>query len=211
MDPLGDTLLDSLAAQVRAYPPLPLAAVAELLAVAHRDPDGPAQTTLVHHHLAIALDASLARQDQGLDIGDLYQEASVAVVTAVAEYTRRGGPAEKLREYVGRVVDLHLDAALAREAEARRTDEAFVADVRRLDATEAALGRRLGRPATPTELAAELHWSPERVDAVAAMLAEARAINDATLLPYLAADDLDDLVDLGELGGLDGSWYPPPT
>lgn len=207
VDPLGDTLLDALAAQVRAHPPLPLEIVERLLVEAHEHPGREAQAVLVRHHLAMALDASLARRNEGLEIGDLYQEASVAVVTAIDEYARRGGPAAGLRGYVARVVDLHLDAAIARETEARETGEAFVADARRLEATQVALGHRLGRPATTTELAAELQWSPERVDVVAAMLAEARDLNDATLLPFVEeSEDLDALVDLAEFEGLDGSW-----
>jgi len=185
MDHPGDTLLDSLAAQVRAYPPLPLEATERLLAAARDEPKGTAEGTLIRHHLGIALDASLQRGDVGLEIGDLYQEASVAVVTAIEEYAARGGAAAGLDTFLRRVVDLHLDAAVEREEEQRRTDTAVIEDTRLLEAAEVALRHQLGRPATSAELAAALQWPPERVDLLSAMLAEARAINDETLIPFL--------------------------
>src|SRR5205807_7672232 len=141
--------------------------------------------TLIRHHLGIALDASLQRGDVGLEIGDLYQEASVAVVTAIEEYAARGGAAAGLDTFLRRVVDLHLDAAVEREEEQRRTDTAVIEDTRLLEAAEVALRHQLGRPATSAELAAALQWPPERVDLLSAMLAEARAINDETLIPFL--------------------------
>jgi DNA-directed RNA polymerase specialized sigma subunit len=185
-----DTALDSLAAQVRARPPLPLDEVAELLERAHREGDGDARTALVEHHLAIALDAALAQGNRGVDVGDLYQEASVAVVTAVAEYAARGGDPAGLRDYVRRVVDLHLDAAVQREEMERETCAALVRDTRLLDVAEVEMRRRLGRPATSVELAALLGWSQERVGMMSQLLNEARDRNDESLLPFL--DDLDE-------------------
>jgi DNA-directed RNA polymerase sigma subunit (sigma70/sigma32) len=189
MEALDDTILDAIAAQVRAHPPLQQETVIELLSEAHREPRGPAEATLIRHHLGVALDGALARRDRGLDTGDLYQEGSVAVVTAVEEYAARAGDAAGLRAYVKRIVDLHLDAALEREQETKRSEEALVRDSRLLEAAQLELVNRLGREPTTVELAAFLEWTAERVDTLWAMLAEARAINDVTLLPYL--DDLE--------------------
>jgi DNA-directed RNA polymerase sigma subunit (sigma70/sigma32) len=186
IDWAADSPLDTIAAQARSYPPLPDDRVAELLGRVHdgRGAEG-ATAELVRHHLSIPLDAALARRDQGLDVGDLYQEGSIAVVTAVDEYARRGGEPAGLREYVRRVVDLHLDAAVEREAEEKRAGEAFVRDAQSYELVEVELRHRLGRHPTPTELAAALEWSVEHVETVAEMLAEARALNDESLLPYL--------------------------
>src|SRR4029077_895431 len=108
----GDTALDSLASQVRTRPPLPLEEGAALLDRVRRDGAGEARAALVEHHLGIALDAALAHAEWRVDVGALYQEASVAVVTAVGEYAERSGDPAGLRGYVRRVVDLHLDAAV---------------------------------------------------------------------------------------------------
>jgi DNA-directed RNA polymerase sigma subunit (sigma70/sigma32) len=183
-----DTVLDALAAQVRTHPPLPLETVVDLLEQAHREPRGPAEAKLISHHLGVALDGALARRNRGLDVGDLYQEGTVAVVTAVKEYAARSGDPAGLRAYVSRIVALHLDAALEREEEERRSEQALVRDTGLLEAAEVELRHLLGRPATTLELAALLEWSAERVEMLSSMLAEARAINDTTLLPYLDDD-----------------------
>ena len=191
MEPSGvDTRLDSLAAQVRARPPLPLEEVTELLGRARRDGDDQARAALVEHHLGVALDAALAHADSGVDVGDLYQEASVAVVTAIGEYAARNGDPAGLQAYVRRVVELHVEAAVEREETQRQTCEAIVAETRLLDAAEVEMRHRLGREASVTELAAVLGWSEERVTVIGDLLHEARARYDESLLPFL--EDLDD-------------------
>ncbi|HEY2703658.1 MAG TPA: hypothetical protein VGL20_08215 [Candidatus Dormibacteraeota bacterium] len=195
-DPGVDTALDSLAAQVRTRPPLPLEEVADLLGEVRREGAGDARTALVEHHLGIALDAALARAESGVDVGDLYQEGSIAVVTAVGEYAARSGEAAGLRAYVRRVVDLFVDAAVERELTERRTVEGMVEDSRLLDLAEVGMRKQLGRDATSLELAAVLGWPLERVTVIGDLLAEARAQNDASLLPFL--DDLDDIDDLDD-------------
>jgi DNA-directed RNA polymerase sigma subunit (sigma70/sigma32) len=197
MDWAADSPLDTIAAQARSYPPLPVDEVAALLRQTHATGGNAAAATLVRHHLSLALDAALERRDQGLDVGDLYQEGSVAVVTAVDEYARRSGDPAGLWAYVARVVALHLDAALEREAAEREAAQAFVRDAQRYELAEVQLRHQLTRLPTPIELAAALEWSVEHVEAVAEMLAEARALNDETLLPYL--DDADDGDADGEL------------
>ncbi len=196
MDWPGDTPLDTIAAQARAYPPLPLDEVQALLGRVHGTGGTAAAATLVRHHLGLALDAALQRRDRGLEVGDLYQEGSVAVVTAVDEYAHRGGNAAGLRSYVERVVALHLDAALEREAQERAAGEAFVRDAQRYELVEVDMRHQLGRDPTSIEMAAALQWSVEHVETVGEMLAEARALNDESLLPYL--EDSDDAATDGE-------------
>jgi DNA-directed RNA polymerase sigma subunit (sigma70/sigma32) len=181
----ADSPLDTIAAQARSYPPLPDDEVRALLERTHGSGGKAAAAKLVRHHLNVALDAAMQRREQGLELGDLYQEASIAVVTAVDEYARRHGEAEGLRRYVERVVALHLDTALAREAEERAAADAFVRDAQRYELVDVELRHQLGRVPTPVELAAALQWSVDKVEAVGEMLAEARALNDESLLPYL--------------------------
>jgi len=185
----GDAVVEGLRQQVNAHPPLPLDTVARLLGAAHDEPRGSAEAMLIRHHLGVALDEALARQDSGVEVGDLFQEGSVAVVTAVEEYAERGGAAEGLSRFVARVVALHLDAAIERDAEQRRADEVLVRDTQLLEAAEVALRRQLGRPATTVELAGALQWAAERVELLSAMLADARALHDESLIPFL--DDVE--------------------
>ncbi|HXA27899.1 MAG TPA: hypothetical protein VN193_04040 [Candidatus Angelobacter sp.] len=191
LDWAADSPLDTIAAQVRAYPPLPDAEVAQLLGRVQAGAGPAATATLVRHNLGLALDAAIARRDQGLEVGDLYQEASIAVVTAVEEYARRGGEPSGLRTYVERVVDLHLDAAVEREAEEKAAGEAFVRDAQRYELAEVELRHRFGRDPTTVEMAAAMEWSVDKAETVAEMLAEARAMHDESLLPFLDEDELD--------------------
>jgi len=193
-----DSPLDAISAQARAYPPLPLDEVDALLQRTHTTGGNAAAATLVRHHLSIALDAALQRKDKGLDVGDLYQEGSIAVVTAVDEYAHRGGNAAGLRSYVERVVALHLDAALEREAQEREAGEAFVRDAQSYELVEVELRHRFDRAPTSIEMAAALEWSVEHVETVAEMLSEARALNDETLLPYLDDTEQGDTTGDGE-------------
>ena len=185
-----DTELDAIAAQARSHPPLSVAAVAPLLLAARNTPGGAASATLVEHHLSVALDAALARRGRGLAIGDLYQEAAIALVVAVDEYAAREGTPRGLRAYVDRVVALHLDAALEKEATAVAAELAVVRDAELLSAAEVRLRRQLGRPATALELGGLLSWPPERVEMVSAVLHEAQGQYDMDLLEYL--DDVDE-------------------
>jgi DNA-directed RNA polymerase sigma subunit (sigma70/sigma32) len=192
MDWAADSPLDTIAAQVRANPPLPDAEVAELISHIRRDGAIAATATLVRHNLGLALDAAMARRDRGLELGDLYQEGSIAVVTAVEEYARRGGDPGGLRAYVKRVVDLHLDAALEREAEEKAAGEAFVRDAQRYELAEVEMRGRIGHEPTTVEMAAALEWSVEHAATVAEMLTEARSLHDESLLPFLDDDGVDD-------------------
>jgi DNA-directed RNA polymerase sigma subunit (sigma70/sigma32) len=193
MDWAEDSPLDTIAAQARAHPPLPTEEVAALLARMKGTGGNAAAAELVRHHLAIALDAALARHERGLEVGDLYQEGSIAVVTAVDEFARRGGDPAGLREYVQRVVDLHLDAALEREAEEKAAGERFVRDAQHYELVEVEMRNRLGREPTHVEMAAAMEWSVAHVDTVAEMLAEARLLHDESLLPFLdGPDDADE-------------------
>ena len=180
---LDETDLDLLAAQVRSHPPLDADEVRSLLADA-RDA-GPAQARLVEHHLEVALDESLARGDRGLEVTDLYQEATVATIIAVSEYAARGGAPSGLRGYVARVVGAHLDAAIEEAQLAQRSEEALVRDAQLFETAEINLRHELGRSATHTELAAELDWPEDRVATIAEMLTEARDMYDSEIVQYL--------------------------
>lgn len=185
-EPWGhDTELDAIAAQARSHPPLSASEVAPLLLAARARPGGAASATLVEHHLLVALDGALARRGRGLPVGDLYQEASVALVVAVDEYAAREGDARGLPAYVEKVVALHLDAALEKEATAVAAEQTVVRDAELLSAAEVRLRRQLGRDATFLELGGLLMWPPERVEAVSAILHEAQGQYDLELLEYL--------------------------
>ncbi|MFN2582012.1 MAG: hypothetical protein ABR498_04635 [Candidatus Dormibacteria bacterium] len=183
MSELDDADVSALTRQVRTYPPLDLVEVAQLLAAAASP--GPAQERLVEHHLRVALDEALARRDQGVDVTDLYQEATLATLVAVREYSSRRGDPTGLRAYVARVVGVHLDDAIEEARIERQADEAFVRDAQLYETAEINLRHELGRGATPTELAAVLEWPEERVVIVADAVNAAREAWDTDIVQYL--------------------------
>lgn len=185
-----DTLLDSLAAEVRSHPPLDAVRVDELLAGARINLHGEATTALVEHHLFLCLEAALARSTADLDVADLFQEASVALVAAIGDYARGGGPGTGLRGVASAAIAAHLDGYVTATARRHRDDETFLRDSRLYAAVELELRRRLGRAPVTAEIAELLTWEAERVTLMAALLADASAERDASLVPFL--DDLDE-------------------
>ena len=183
MSSSADTDLDALASQVRSRLSLDTDEVARLLPDAAAP--GPAQERLVEHHLDVALDEALARRDRGVEVFDLYQEATLAAIVAVSEYAARGGAAAGLRAHVSRVIAAHLDDAIEQAELERASDEAFVRDAQRYETAEVNLRHELGRSATPLELAAALEWPEERVAVVAEAVAAARELWDTEIVEYL--------------------------
>ncbi|HZB97667.1 MAG TPA: hypothetical protein VE219_03610 [Candidatus Sulfotelmatobacter sp.] len=182
---MDDSELDSLAAQVRSFPPLPLDEVADLLMEAQAKPGGAAHATLVEHHLSISLTAAFASGGSPSEIRDLHQEGSLAVFVAISEYASRAGRAAGLHAYVERVVRNHLEGVRRRDEELRRSDEMFVHDAEALEAVMFELRRRLGRAPTTIETAAALEWENERVELMGEMVERARQLHDAEIAQYL--------------------------
>jgi DNA-directed RNA polymerase sigma subunit (sigma70/sigma32) len=171
--------------QVRSYGTIEPAEVSRLLADVRGDEASPSRQRLVEHHLEIALDEAELHSDRGIEVGDLFQEGTLAVMAAVQEYAVRDGPASGLAAFTRRVVAAHLDAVVEAAELEQRSEEAFVRDAQLLEIAEVGMRRRLGREATPTELASLLEWPPERVEIMAGMLAAARSLYDRDIAQYL--------------------------
>lgn len=184
-----DTPLDLLAAQVRAHRPLTAARIDELLGAARRGAGAEAAGALVEHHLGIALDSAIAHRGHQVEVVDLFQEGSLAMVAGVAGYAASGGAGTGLAAHLRRIVDERLDEITAEADDRAAAAEALLRDTRIVEAAEVALRGRLDREPEPAEIAAVLEWSEERVRLLLAGLAEARRIHDLSLLPFL--DDAD--------------------
>jgi DNA-directed RNA polymerase sigma subunit (sigma70/sigma32) len=183
-----DTELDALAAQARAVRQLDEPALRALVGRAHGG-ERQALRDLVEQQLASVLDAALAQRDTDLEVGELYQEGSIAAMVAVEEYVARDGRPAGLRDYVHRVVAAHLETVVERDKARRHDEERLLADAQLVEAAELVLRRELGRNATPTEVAARLDWPPERVEAIELMLGAAREIFDTEIALYLDDDE----------------------
>ena len=172
-------------AQVARYPRLSNDEEHRLLALSGRARDE-ANRTLIEHNLYLVLEAAEARKERGVAFGDLFQEGTVGLISAVEHYQpAQGAFHARLVEVIGATMDDVLEQTEA----AQRNDEAFVTACRLLESARRLLATRLSRPATPAELAKLLHWEEARVNVILEMLSEARQVDDDELLDYL--DDVD--------------------
>jgi RNA polymerase primary sigma factor len=176
---------DAYRAQVARYPRLSSEEERRLLATHGREREA-ANRRLIEHNLYLVFEAALARKENGVPFGDLFQEGTVGLISAVEHYQpAQGGFNARLVH----AISATMDDVVAQTKEAQRNDEAFVVACRVLESAQRLLAGRIGRAATPQELAKLLHWEEARVNVILEMLREAREIHDQELLDYL--DDLD--------------------
>src|SRR6202043_3643995 len=183
---------DEIREQVAQYPPLSNAQEQRLLATLGVERDA-ANRTLIEHNIHLVVEAAQARKEPGVSFGDLFQEGTVGLISAV-EHFKPGDAGFHAR--LVHAIAVTMDDVLAQTEEAQRNDEAFVIACRLLESAQRLLSERLDRPATPAELAKLLQWDEARVSVMLAMLGEARTTHDQELLDYL--DDLDDPEDQEE-------------
>jgi RNA polymerase sigma factor (sigma-70 family) len=179
-------------AQLASYPRLSTEEERRLLSTHGADRDA-ANRVLIEHNLHLVLEAAQARKGRGVAFGDLFQEGTVGLISAVEHYKPADGA---FHARLVHVIAVTMDDVLAQTEEAQRNDEAFVIACRLLESAQRLLSERLDRPATPAELAKLLQWEEARVNVILAMLSEARTTHDQELLDYL--DDLDDQDDREE-------------
>jgi RNA polymerase nonessential primary-like sigma factor len=189
--PAGDEE-EEIQAQLARYPRLSNVEERRLLATVGTERDE-ANRILIEHNLHLVLEAAQARKQRGVSFGDLFQEGTVGLISAVEHYKSGDGA---FHARLVHVIAATMDDVLAQTEEAQRNDEAFVVACRLLQSAQRLLSERLGRAATPAELAKLLQWEEPRVSVILGMLGEARDVNDQELLDYL--DDLDDSSDLDE-------------
>jgi RNA polymerase sigma factor (sigma-70 family) len=145
-----------------------------------------ANRRLIEHNLYLVYEAAQARKARGVPFGDLFQEGTVGLISAVEHYTPADGA---FQARLLQVITATMDDVLAQTTEAQTNEEAFVAACRLLGSAQRLLSGRLGRLATPAELAKLLQWEEARVGVILEMLDAARVVHDQELLDYL--DDLD--------------------
>jgi DNA-directed RNA polymerase sigma subunit (sigma70/sigma32) len=177
---------DEIREQVARFPRLSNGEEQRLLATQGADRDA-ANRTLIEHNLHLVLEAAEARKRHGVSFGDLFQEGTVGLISAVEHYMPADGP---FHDRLVDVIGVTMDDVLSQTEEAQRNDESFVVACRLLESAQRLLSERLGRTATPAELAKLLQWEEARVTVILDMLRGARVTHDQELLDYL--DDLDE-------------------
>ncbi len=193
MKPMAQRSLDGVSAdeevgyraQVARYPRLSPDEERRLLAT-HDAARDAANRTLIEHNLYLVFEAAQARKEKGVPFGDLFQEGTVGLISAVEHY-REAAP--EFTSTLRRAIAATMDDILAQTVEAQRNDEAFVSAAQLVESAQRLLTGRLKRAATAAELAQLLQWEEARVTLILGMLDESRIVHDQELLDYL--DDLD--------------------
>jgi DNA-directed RNA polymerase specialized sigma subunit len=165
--------------------------------------DASARDRLFRAYAPLAVRLAGARQDRGLELGELLQEASLALISAIAGYTPDPAGEESLAQQVETSVSRHLDQAIETESAATRERGRLVEDAAAYERAEIEIRRRLGRAPTEAELAEKLEWSAARTKHLAEMVEVARRRHDEELLSYLNPEDLD--LDDGQTDPKDGT------
>jgi RNA polymerase primary sigma factor len=176
-------------AQVARYPRLSDQEQARLLSTRGREREA-ANRRLIEHNLDLVFEAAHSRRERGVPFGDLFQEGTVGLISAVEHFAE---PSPQFRSRLKVAIAAVMDDVLAQTAEAQRNDEAFVTACRLLESADRLLGGRLQRAPTVRELARLLQWDESRVTVIREMLDEARVIHDQELLDYLDELNADDL------------------
>ena len=172
---------DEIREQVAQYPPLSNAEEQLLLATVGVERDA-ANRTLIEHNLHLVVVAAQARKERGVAFGDLFQEGTVGLISAVEHYKQGDGG---FHARLLHAIAVTMDDVLAQNEEAQRNDEAFVTACRLLESAQRLLSERLERQATPAELAKLLQWEEARVNVILEMLRGAQVVDDQELLDYL--------------------------
>src|ERR1700724_3832728 len=180
---------DEIREQVAQYPPLSNAEEQRLLATQGVDRDA-ANRTLIEHNLHLVVEAAQSRRVRGVPFGDLFQEGTVGLISAVEHYKPGDGG---FHARLVHAIAVTMDDVLAQTEEAQRNDEAFVIACRLLESAQRLLSERLGREATPAELAKLLQWEEARGNVILEMLSGAQVVPHRGVLDYLAVlDDPDE-------------------
>jgi DNA-directed RNA polymerase sigma subunit (sigma70/sigma32) len=167
--------------QVSRFPRLSHAEESRLLAVRGSAKDA-ANRKLIEHNLYLVFQAAQERKERGVPFGDLFQEGTVGLISAVEHYERTRGP---FAEVLQRAITATMDDVLAQTADAQRNDEAFVSACRVLEMAERLLTTRLQRRPTQQEISQLLHWEEGRVQAIQGILQDARTAHDEEVLEVL--------------------------
>src|SRR5260370_29169611 len=81
---------DEIREQVAQYPPLSNAEEQRLLATVGVERDA-ANRTLIEHNLHLVVEAAQARKERGVAFGDMFQEGTVGLISAVEHCTHSDG------------------------------------------------------------------------------------------------------------------------
>lgn len=144
----------------------------ELLLSAVQKGDMNAKKRLIEGNLLYVLNLAKEYGDQGLPLGDLIQEANMALTVAVEEY--QGG---KFKSLVEHKVEGALRAAINEQSREQKIEEEITARVNVLKDISQKMAEELGREATVEELSHRMKMSEEEIKSIMKLTLDAMSIS----------------------------------
>lgn len=127
---------------------------------------------LIEGNLWKALDAAKEYENQGLPMGDLVQEASMALTLAVESY--EGG---SFAGYLEEALRTALEEALKEQKTEARIEETILARVNVLKEVTQRMAEELGREATVEELADRMKMTVEEIKDIMKLTLDALSVS----------------------------------
>jgi DNA-directed RNA polymerase specialized sigma subunit len=165
----------------------------ERLARAAGQGDHEARESLTRAYLEWVLSAARERAGRGLSEHDLFQEGTIGLMEAIAEFSSsdRHDFEALARESVAR----HMDLALGAEEQTVQDRQMLLQAAQDYVQAEFTARRELARPPTTLELAAKLEWPVRRTEEIGLMVTGAQRRHDEEILQYLDPGDIIDDID----------------
>lgn len=135
--------------------------------------DEAAKNRLMEGTLAYIAELVKAYSDRGLPMGDLVQEANVALILAVDSW-RQG---EDFRTFLKAQVEVALEAAVREQELEERVEEEMLARVNVLKDISRQMAEELGREATVEELADKMKMTVDEIKAIMKLTLDAMSVS----------------------------------
>lgn len=173
--------------EMNAIPPCTKEEEAGLLAAAAAGADE-AKKRLVEGNLKLALECAREFEGKGVLLTDLVQEANMALVLAVDDFSRElvkygvtgnisGQQLEGFNGYIQGMMRDALSTVIEEEQSAEQTGEELAARVNVLQTVSQMLAKELGREASVEELAERMKMTVEEINGIMKMAIDAMSMN----------------------------------
>ncbi len=139
--------------------------------------DTTVRTRLMEGYLPFLAQTAGAYADQGLPMGDLVQEANMALIMTADQY--QGGD---FKSQVKTLAEEMIKAALEEQSLETKTEEEMLARVNVLKEVSKRMAEELGREATVIELAEKMKMTEDEIKDIMKLTLDAMSVNpDAEL------------------------------
>ncbi|MDO5407025.1 MAG: sigma-70 domain-containing protein [Eubacteriales bacterium] len=136
--------------------------------------DEEARKRLLEGSLSYIAELSKGYAGQGVPMGDLIQEANMALILALGEY---GSQNKAFRDLVKEQVEEALTAAVAEQKQENDIEEEMVARVNVLKDISAKMAEDLGREATVEELAETMKMTVDEIKDIMKLTLDAMSVS----------------------------------